>query len=165
MSRKGTALSATAPGFDLIQTDASINRGSSGGPLVNMAGEVVGVLSTAARDGSFGFAIPANLVEMLLPQLLEKGRVGWGWLGVTIAEITDEDVERLELPDAHGVLIRSVLPGEPADKAGLRPEDVIVAVDGMRLDGPHDLQRLLASSPVGKRRSCCCGTGIRWRSS
>src|SRR5438132_12331131 len=95
VSRKGAPLTIAAPGFDFIQTDAAINPGNSGGPLVNMAGEVVGVNSMAARTISIGFAIPANLVKQLIPQLAAKGRVEWGWLGVSIAEITEDDVERL----------------------------------------------------------------------
>ena len=80
VSRKGAPLDVAAPGFDFIQTDAAVNPGNSGGPLVNMAGEIVGVNSMAARNGTIGFAIPINLVKGLLPQLAEKGKVEWGWL-------------------------------------------------------------------------------------
>jgi Do/DeqQ family serine protease len=134
-----------------IQTDAAINPGNSGGPLVNMAGHVVGVNSMAARNGSIGFAIPSNLVKLLVPQLASKGKVEWGWLGVSIAEITDEDLSRLKLREARGVLIRGVMPGEPADQGGMRADDVLVAVDGTPLDTPRDLQRVVSSTPVGKR--------------
>ncbi|MBI4635978.1 MAG: trypsin-like peptidase domain-containing protein [Candidatus Rokubacteria bacterium] len=151
VSRKGAPLAIAAPGFDFIQTDAAVNPGNSGGPLVNMAGEVVGVNSMAARNGSIGFAIPANLVKMLVPQLVAKGRVEWGWLGVGIAEVGEEDLERLKLREARGVLVRSVMPGEPAEKGGVRPNDVIVALDGVALDGPRDLQRVVSTTPVGKR--------------
>jgi serine protease Do len=140
-----------APGFDFIQTDAAINPGNSGGPLVNMAGEVVGINSMAARNGSIGFAIPANMVKVLVPQLASKGRVDWGWLGVSIAEVTDDDVGRLKLAEPRGVLIRSVLPGEPAEKGGIKVNDVITAIDGTALATPRDLQRIVSSSPVGKR--------------
>jgi serine protease Do len=151
VSRKGAPLTVAAPGFDFIQTDAAINPGNSGGPLVNMAGQVVGVNSMAARNGSIGFAIPSNLVKMLVPQLATKGKVEWGWLGVSIAEVTDEDVPRLKLREPRGVLVRGVLPGEPADKGGVKAEDVIVAVDGTQLESPRDLQRVVSSTPVGKR--------------
>jgi serine protease Do len=151
VSRKGSPLTVAAPGFDFIQTDAAINPGNSGGPLVNMAGEVIGVNSMAARNGSIGFAIPSNLVKQLVPQLASKGRVDWGWLGIGIAEIGDDDLDRLKLKEPKGVLIRSVMPGEPADQGGLKANDVIVALDGTRLDTPRDLQRLVSSSPVGKR--------------
>ena len=151
VSRKGAPLTVAAPGFDFIQTDAAINPGNSGGPLVNMAGEVVGVNSMVARNGSIGFAIPSNLVKMLLPQLATKGRVDWGWLGVAIAEVTDDDLGRLKLREPKGVLVRSVMPGEPADKGGVRADDVIVGIDGTRLESPRDLQRVVSSTPVGKK--------------
>ncbi|HEV8643033.1 MAG TPA: trypsin-like peptidase domain-containing protein [Methylomirabilota bacterium] len=151
VSRKGAPLSVAAPGFDFIQTDAAINPGNSGGPLVNMAGEVIGVNSMAARNGSIGFAIPSNLVKVLVPQLVAKGRIEWGWLGVSITEVGEDDLERLKLREPRGVLIRSVIPGEPADQGGVRPNDVIVALDGTRLDGPRDLQRVVAAAPVGKK--------------
>jgi serine protease Do len=151
VSRKGAPLTVAAPGFDFIQTDAAINPGNSGGPLVNMAGEVIGVNSMAARNGSIGFAIPSNLVQMLLPALVAKGRIEWGWLGVAITEVGDDDLDRLKLREPRGVLIRSVMPGEPADRGGVRANDVIMALDGTRLNGPRDLQRMVASSPVGKK--------------
>jgi serine protease Do len=151
VSRKGTPLTVAAPGFDFIQTDAAINPGNSGGPLVNMAGQVIGVNSMAARNGSIGFAIPANLVKMLMPQLITQGYVEWGWLGVAITEVAEDDVERLKLAEPRGVLIRSVMPGEPADRGGIKANDVILALAGTRLDGPRDLQRLVASTPVGTK--------------
>ena len=150
VSRKGAPLRVAAPGFDFIQTDASVNPGNSGGPLVNMAGEVVGVNSMAARNGSIGFAIPVNLVKSLLPQLVEKGKVEWGWLGVGIDEVSEEDLAKLGLKEARGVVIRRVMPGEPADKGGVKANDVILAVDGARVDTPRDLQRMIATAPVGK---------------
>jgi serine protease Do len=151
VSRKGAPLTVAAPGFDFIQTDAAINPGNSGGPLVNMSGEVVGVNSMVARTGSIGFAIPSNLVKMLLPQLASKGRVDWGWLGVAIAEVTEDDIGRLKLREPKGVLVRSVMPGEPADQGGVRADDVILGIDGTRLESPRDLQRVVSSTPVGKR--------------
>jgi serine protease Do len=151
VSRKGAPLPVAAPGFDFIQTDAAINPGNSGGPLVNMAGQVVGVNSMAARNGSIGFAIPANLVKLLIPQLASKGRVDWGWLGVSIAEVSDEDVPRLKLREARGVLIRSVMPGEPAERGGVKTDDVIVSLDGTSLENPRDLQRVVSSTPIGKK--------------
>jgi len=151
VSRKGMPLTVASPGFDFIQTDAAINPGNSGGPLVNMSGEVVGVNSMAARNGSIGFAIPSNLVKLLLPQLATKGRVDWGWLGVAIADVTEDDLGRLKLTEPRGVLVRSVMPGEPADKGGMRADDVILGIDGTRLETTRDLQRVVSSTPVGKK--------------
>jgi serine protease Do len=151
VSRKGAPLTVAAPGFDFIQTDAAINPGNSGGPLVNMAGQVVGVNSMAARNGSIGFAIPSNLVKLLVPQLATKGKVEWGWLGVSITEIGDDDLGRLKLREARGVLVRGVISGEPADQGGVRTDDVIVEVGGTPLEGPRDLQRVVSTTPVGTR--------------
>jgi serine protease Do len=150
VSRKGAPLMVAAPGFDFIQTDAAVNPGNSGGPLVNMAGEVVGINSMAARNGSIGFAIPVNLVKGLLPQLAEKGKVEWGWLGVSIAEVGDEDLAKYNLKEARGVLIRQVVAGQPADQGGVKANDVVMAVDGASIGEPRDLQRIIASTPVGQ---------------
>src|SRR5258705_10565615 len=104
----------------------------------------------AARNGSIGFAIPSNLVKLLLPQLASKGRVDWGWLGVAIAEVTEDDIGRLKLREPRGVLVRSVMPGEPADKGGGRPDAGIVGINGTRLESPRDLRRAVSSTPDGK---------------
>jgi len=90
-------------------------------------------------------------VKTLVPQLIATGTVEWGWLGVSITEVSEDDLDRLKLSEAKGVLIRSVMPGEPADQGGVKANDVIVAVDGNRLDGPRDLQRVVSATPVGKR--------------
>ncbi len=150
VSRKGAPLMVAAPGFDFIQTDAAVNPGNSGGPLVDMAGEVVGINSMAARNGSIGFAIPVNLVKALLPQLAEKGRVEWGWLGVSIAEVDEDDLAKYNLKEPRGALIRQVVAGQPADQGGVKANDVILAVDGSPVGEPRDLQRIIASTPVGK---------------
>jgi S1-C subfamily serine protease len=147
--RKGAPLQAAAPGFDWVQTDAAINPGNSGGPLVNMAGHVVGVNSMASRNGSIGFAIPVNLVKGLLPQLLAKGKVEWGWLGVRIDEISEENAGEYGLTEPRGVAIQGVIPGQPADRAGLKAKDVVLSVDGSVVSAPRDLQRLIASTPAG----------------
>jgi serine protease Do len=150
VSRKGAPIQVAAPGFEFIQTDAAVNPGNSGGPLVNMAGEVVGVNSMAAVNGTIGFAIPVNLVKALLPQLAEKGKVEWGWLGVSIAEVPDEEAVKFGLKEAKGVLIRQVVAGQPADQGGIRANDVVVSVDGTAVEGPRDLQRIISSTPVGQ---------------
>jgi serine protease Do len=150
VSRKGAPLQVASPGFDFIQTDAAVNPGNSGGPLVNMAGEVVGINSMAARNGTIGFAIPVNIVKGLLPQLASKGKVEWGWLGVGIAEVGDEDVPKYQLKEQRGVLIRNVVAGQPADKGGVKADDVILAVDGEQIEGTRDLQRIISSTPVGR---------------
>ncbi|HEY7140991.1 MAG TPA: trypsin-like peptidase domain-containing protein [Methylomirabilota bacterium] len=149
VSRKGAPLQAAAPGFDFIQTDAAVNPGNSGGPLVDMGGQVVGVNTMAARNGSIGFAIPINLIKTLLPQLLAKGSVEWGWLGVRIDEITEDNVGDYGLETPRGVGIEGVLPGQPAAQAGLRAKDVILEVDGHAIATPRELQRVISTTPVG----------------
>ncbi len=150
VSRKGAPLDVAAPGFDFIQTDAAVNPGNSGGPLVNMAGEIVGVNSMAARNGTIGFAIPINLVKGLLPQLAEKGKVEWGWLGVSITEVAEDEMPKLGLTETKGVMIRQVVAGQPADQGGVKANDVVLAIDGTTVDGPRDLQRIISSTPVGR---------------
>lgn len=149
VSRKGAPLQASAPGFDFIQTDAAVNPGNSGGPLVDMGGRVVGVNTMAARNGSIGFAIPINLIKTLLPQLLAKGTVEWGWLGVRIDEITEDNVREYGLDVPRGVGIEGVLPGQPAAQAGIRAKDVILEVDGLAIASPRELQRVISVTPVG----------------
>jgi serine protease Do len=149
VSRKGAPLLAAAPGFDFIQTDAAVNPGNSGGPLVSMGGVVVGVNTMAARNGTIGFAIPVNLVKGLLPQLLAKGKVEWGWLGVRLDEITEDNAQDYGLEEPRGVGIDGVLPGQPAAQAGLRAKDVILDVDGRAVASPRDMQRIIATTPIG----------------
>src|SRR5437763_4900834 len=119
VSRKGAPLLVAAPGFDFIQTDAAVNPGNSGGPLVNVAGQVIGVNTMAARNGSIGFAIPSNLVKSLLPRLLDKGKIDWGCLGVGIEEITEENAKEYGLDTPRGVGIERAFEGQPAAHAGI----------------------------------------------
>jgi serine protease Do len=149
VSRKGAPVRGVSPAFDFIQTDAAVNPGNSGGPLVNMAGEVIGINSMATVTGTIGFAIPVNLVKTLLPQLASKGKVEWGWLGVSIAEVPDEEAPKLGLKEAKGVLIRQVMAGQPADQGGIKANDVVISVDGAPVETPRDLQRIISSTPVG----------------
>jgi S1-C subfamily serine protease len=150
VSRKGAPLQGSAPGFDFVQTDAAVNPGNSGGPLVNMAGQVVGVNTLAARNGSIGFAIPTNLVKALLPELLARGKVEWGWLGVRIDEITEDNVAEYGLPEPRGVGIAGVIPDQPAARAGLKAKDVVLSIDGNAIGTPRDLQRVIGRTPAGQ---------------
>lgn len=149
VSRAGAAPRGLAPGFDVIQTDAAVHPGQSGGPLVNVAGHVVGVTTLAARGGAVGFAVPASLLKAILSDLLTHGRVEWGWLGVRLEELTPERVAALGLPAGRGVAVDEVLPGQPAAQAGLRAQDVILAMDGQPVAGPRDLQRRVGRTPPG----------------
>ncbi len=121
-----------------IQTDASINPGNSGGPLVNLAGEVIGInAAIASPTGSnvgIGFAIPINFAKMVIPDLMAKGKVARGWLGIQPRDLTWDDVEAEGLKSASGVVINRIIEGTPAEKAGLRAGDVIVAVNDKSVD-------------------------------
>ncbi len=141
---------------NFIQTDASINPGNSGGPLLNSAGEVVGINSAiySQSGGSIGigFAIPVNMAKDLLPQL-KTGKVTRGWLGVIVQKITPELKEKLKLGEEKGALVADVTPGAPADKGGIKRGDVIVAFDGREIKDTGDLPYVVASTPVGKNVS------------
>jgi S1-C subfamily serine protease len=137
--------------FDnFIQTDALVNPGNSGGPLVNLHGEVIG-LNTAivATAHKIGFAIPVDLNRAVLPDLREHGRVIRGWLGVQVQGLTPELAESLGIQTHQGVLVTGTIPGSPAEKAQLRVEDVILAADGESVNSPRDLVRKITRTPVG----------------
>ncbi|RJR35161.1 MAG: DegQ family serine endoprotease [Desulfobacteraceae bacterium] len=138
---------------NFIQTDASINPGNSGGPLLNSAGEVVGINSAiySQSGGSIGigFAIPVNMAKDLLPQL-KKGKVTRGWLGVVVQKITPELREKLKLKEERGALVADVTSAGPAEKAGIKRGDVIVSFNGKEIKDTSDLPYAVASTPVGK---------------
>ncbi|WP_394843074.1 trypsin-like peptidase domain-containing protein [Pendulispora brunnea] len=141
--------------YNFLQTDASINPGNSGGPLLNLRGEVVGI-NTAIRGGGaqgIGFAIPINMVKQLLPMLLRDGHVTRSALGVRIRDIRElapEDRTELKLTDDKGAVIEYVAPGSPADKADLKPGDVIVQFDGQAIDRGTLLSWMASTAGVGK---------------
>ncbi|MDO8426338.1 MAG: DegQ family serine endoprotease [Deltaproteobacteria bacterium] len=150
VSQKGRVIGA-GPYDNFIQTDASINPGNSGGPLFNMRGEVVGINTAIIAGGQgIGFATPINMVKDVLVQLKEKGRVTRGWIGVSIQELTPELAKSFGLKEAKGVLVSSVNPGDPAEKAGIRPGDIIISFDGRPITDLSDLPRTVASTPPGK---------------
>jgi serine protease Do len=138
---------------DYIQTDASINQGNSGGPLINMDGEVIGIdsaiYSQSGGSVGIGFAIPINMAKDLLPQL-KKGKIVRGWLGVAIQTITPGLQNKLGLKDARGALVSDVTEGGPAARAGLRTGDVIISFDGKEINDGNDLPMIVAGTPVGK---------------
>ena len=137
---------------DYIQTDAAINPGNSGGPLLNLTGEVVGI-NTAIRPAAntIGFAVPVNMAKEILPQLRTEGHVTRGWIGVVIQKITPEISQHLELKKETGALVSKVMPGGPADEAGIKRYDVILSFDGKPIDEMNDLPRVVAATPVGKK--------------
>ena len=134
-----------------LQTDASINTGNSGGPLLNMRGEVVGVNTATIRRGVMGFAIPINAVKASLAQLHDYGHVKRAYLGVRIDPLDRDMIIRLGLESPRGAYIHEVLKGQPAQQAGLAIGDIIVGFDGREVNSPFDLQTAVAASPIGKK--------------
>lgn len=135
-----------------LQTDASINPGNSGGPLVSMRGEVIGINNAIdARAHGIGFAIPINMVKSILPQLKTKGSVSRAFLGVSAADLTEEIAEQMKIDKKlRGVVIADVSRGQAADKAGLKPYDVITAINGERVTNAQDMTAKITSVPIGQ---------------
>ena len=151
VSAKGRII-GSGPYDDFIQTDASINPGNSGGPLLNLKGEVVGINTAIVASGQgIGFAIPINLASNIITQLKETGEVSRGYLGVGIQNLTPELAEYYNLDQKEGVLVTQVTDGYPAQAAGIREGDVIVAVDGKAVKTSRELSRMVAEAGVGKR--------------
>ena len=133
-----------------IQTDAAINFGNSGGPLINARGEVIGInAAISSRAANIGFAVPINQARAILPQLRDKGRVSRGYIGVSLRDV-DADVQRsLGLANSDGALVQDVTPGSPGARAGIRTYDLIVAVDGKAVSGNDQLIQLIAARQPG----------------
>jgi len=145
VSAKSRVIGA-GPYDNFIQTDAAINPGNSGGPLINMRGQVVGINTAIVASGQgIGFATPINMVKEILPELKETGGVARGWLGVAIQEVTPEIARAVGLPEPRGAMVTTVYPGDPADKAGIRAGDIIVAVNGAEVTDSRSLTRMIGS--------------------
>ena len=149
-------ISATArdihsgPYDDFLQTDASINRGNSGGPMFNLAGEVIGIntaiFSPSGGSIGIGFAIPSAFARPIIDQLKATGKVERGWIGARIQPVTDDIAEAVGLDKSRGAMIGGVDPGSPAAQAKLQPGDVILAFDGKPIDRSRQLPRLVADT-------------------
>lgn len=144
----------SGPYDSYIQTDAAINRGNSGGPLFNLAGEVIGVntliISPSGGSIGIGFAVPSKTVVPVVDQLRQFGELRRGWLGVRIQQVTDEIAESLSIKPARGALVAGVDDKGPAKPAGIEPGDVVVKFDGKDIKEPKDLSRIVADTAVGK---------------
>ena len=148
VSAKGRVIGA-GPYDDFIQTDASINPGNSGGPLINMDGEVIGINTAIVAGGDgIGFAIPITMAKDIIDQLRKTGEVTRGWLGVGIQDLDQELKEYYDVD--QGVLVTQVFPGDPADKAGIKPQDVILSVGGKSVDSARELSKVVAELTVGE---------------
>ena len=150
ISAKGRII-GQGPFDDFLQTDAAINPGNSGGPLVNMNGEVVGINTAIVAGGQgIGFAIPINMAKKIYTELVAKGKVSRGWLGVSVQPLTPELAKSFGIKDDKGVLIADVVQDSPAHKAGLQAGDILLEFNGKRIEAPADLQRAVGLMNPGK---------------
>jgi serine protease Do len=153
VSAKGRHIGA-GPYDNFIQTDTPINPGSSGGPLVNLRGQVVGInmaiVSQAGGNIGIGFATPINLIKELLPQLEAKGKVTRGWVGIAIQEVTPDLANAFGLQKPHGALVAKVLTGGPAERGGIKVGDIITEYDGQRVKEANDFPLMVARTQVNK---------------
>jgi serine protease Do len=139
---------------EFIQTDAAINQGNSGGPLCNIRGEVIGIntaiLSPTGGSIGIGFAIPINTAKFVMEQLIKRGKVVRGWLGVELQDVEDvPDPAALGLKELRGVIINDVIAGSPAEKAGLKPKDVILEYNGIPVRNIAHIQSLVGRTAPG----------------
>ena len=151
VSAKGRMI-GSGPYDDFIQTDASINPGNSGGPLLNMYGEVVGINTAIIKSGQgIGFAIPSDLATSVIDQLKDGKRVSRGWLGVSIQDVSQEMSEYYNLDPNQGVYVAKAYEDHPAYEAGVRQGDVIISVEGVKINSSRDLTMNIANLGVGSK--------------
>jgi len=140
---------------DYLQTDASINRGNSGGALVNLNGEVIGINTFIASNSGgnigIGFAIPINNARRAIDDFINKGSVEYAWLGVNMGDLTDTLAEQMDLKNQQGAFIYNVYTGSPAMRGDIRPGDLIIRMDGRKIEGADDLSRTVASLEPGRK--------------
>ena len=139
-----------------IQTDAPINQGNSGGALINIRGQLVGINTLIATNSvvrgniGLGFSIPSNLAQQILPQLIENGKVERGWLGISMEPVTAELAEELDFDTPRGVLVKVVGPESPAEKAGIQVGDVILIFNEQQVQDSYHLKHIVGATQVGK---------------
>jgi len=153
ISAVGRANVGIADYEDFIQTDAAINPGNSGGPLTNINGEIIGINTAIfSRSGGYqgiGFAVPSNMAKLVMSQLVEKGKVTRGWLGVTIQEMTPELAQKFGIKSEKGALVGDIAKGSPAEKSGIKRGDIILEYNGKKITDVGSLRNMVAQSRVG----------------
>ncbi len=150
-NRSNITADPTTRSFEnFIQTDAAINFGNSGGPLLDVYGRVIGINTAMFRPAqNIGFAVPVNTLKQVLPQLRDKGKVVRGYLGINIANVTSDVASAFNLKSTDGAFVQSTLPDKPGEKAGLKPGDTIVRVDGVPVKETRDLIGYVSAKPPG----------------
>jgi len=149
ISRPGRTYQDSA-GYELIQTNAGAYAGGSGGPLLNAKGHVIGMITMASERGSMGFATPVNVIKRIVPRLITGQKLVWGSLGVQVAEVSLDQARSLGLSPIKGVLVNSVLPGQSAERGGIRSQDIILSVNDTRVDSPRDVLRMIGGLEAGR---------------
>jgi len=161
VSATGRAQLGVATYENFIQTDAPINVGNSGGALINAEGELIGINTAVLAKNlgveGIGFAIPVNLVRGVMSEILTKGRVVRGWIGIVPADIDDNDAQRFKLPQP-GVVVAKLYVGSPAAQAGMEPRDMILTVNGVKVVSAQDALTRIANAKPGKKVKI---TGLR----
>jgi Do/DeqQ family serine protease len=151
ISAKGRSGLGTGTYEDFIQTDASINPGNSGGPLVNIRGEVIGINAMIIQPGQgIGFAIPINLAKTIMTQLITHRKVIRPWVGIGLQDLSEDLVKSFNLKEREGVLINQVFEGSPAEKAGLKPGDIVTDIDGTKVKSSQELVKEVLKKAVGQ---------------
>jgi serine protease Do len=154
ISARGRDIGA-GPYDDFLQIDAAVNRGNSGGPAFNLSGEVVGVntaiFSPSGGNVGIAFAIPASVAQNIVQELIKDGSIERGWLGVQIQPVTKDIADSLGLDEDKGALVAAVQDGSPAEAAGLKAGDVVIAVDGKTVESPRELARMIAAYDPDKQ--------------
>jgi S1-C subfamily serine protease len=149
VSRPGRTYQDSA-GYEMIQTDAGAYAGGSGGPLLNGKGHVIGMITMASERGSMGFATPINAIKRVVPRMMTGQKLVWGWLGVQMAEVSLDQAKSLGLSPVKGVLVNSVLPGQSAERGGIRSQDIILSVNDMQVNSPRDVLRMIGGLEAGR---------------
>jgi serine protease Do len=149
ISRSGRTYPDSAS-FDFVQTDAGGYPGGSGGPLLNNKGHVIGMITMASERGNMGFATPINVIKRIAPRLASGEKLAWGWLGVQMSDISLEQARSLRIFPTKGVVVNSVLPGQPAARGGVQKQDVIVSVNDTQVESPRDVARLIGGLEAGR---------------